>query len=742
VSTPNSLPLPEPSHVNPDRIIENVYRHNEDVPLLPHTWPIGPGLDLKSRWLAERYLKSRHTDDSNNGLPPEIVEVSRFPRLRFESWRWDWRVALGVAAASFLLPNAVINADSIKNEAEQAIDYIGHELGFGNHKTPEPLGHPQTKVIITKHETTQTSVSSNEVGITKPSDSYIGFLEEFRHISSKSGAHVKKIIVQGNASDDYLAAPGGGFGVRNSENSQLAHQRAELWTSKLKSLAKNKQTVLPLIEVTSKEWILSAEMHEHLEGTARHFGYANLAAAEAVYDHSPESLPPALHNLISAKTGKSERGVSAFMLYEIEGKKQVTIVPHVEKQEQHNDWDFWPWLIPIPPLPFFKKVRGAKTKYIPGIEPEDQWLRVYEEALEEDGKTLRKDAWAYTRKYQALLREDRIKQVYQGNFLDPMGREQNLRLLFIDHEPTQDTLEAFAELLKSFSNTKDGDFTPFLDAIAVYPTKDAGQSPEDPKRIGLGIDIQYKANVMGVAIPTLRLVEMHMQPDATKKDLSGFNHPTWIFNHEVQGHFSDHNEEDAVLTQIQNRSRFGRRQRRYVASSQWADRAEEHYRQLQSEAGHPRQWLVRLNGKEILVDDNDPRLNEAELVRAENRFPTRYSKTNKKGAELWAEAVAQAGTGNLIPGAEQQFPAQGPAAYAIGSRMLELIKDEIGSDPEADVISWLEKESPSSQWREQVSLMPDNEDLRHLATQARRWDFRRTFDPRVLHILTRTRINS
>lgn len=738
MTSPEPIPnpgLPQPNWVNPKRPIENVYRYNQNVPLAPHTLPIGPGLDYKSRWFAERYLKSRHVDKPNEGRPPYEVETGGIPRYRWNRLAWlggNWRRALAITAASMLLPNAIINADNLAREAQDLGDDIEHLFGQQHHST-EVVTRPGKKIVVTNHETKKSIVSKNEVSATKPSDSFIGFFEEYEHLKNQKGVHIKKIVLQGNASDDYLAAPGGGYGVANPENTKYARERASKWAEKLKGLAAYHGELLPSIEVTSKEWILSPEVHEHMEGTARHFGYQNLAAAEAVYDYHPEKLPPVLRKLIDAKSGSSQRGVSAFMLYEQQGKKQIIVAPHVEKHDTNNDWRYFLFAIP-PFLPLLKKSRNSKTIYVPGTEPKDQWLRVYEEALEADGRTLRKDAWAFTRKYQALMREDRIKKVFRGDFVDPGGREQSLRLLFVDHEPSEETLQAYANLLKSFSNMKDGDFLEHLDAIAVYPSSSAGKSPEDPKRIGLGIDVQYDADTLGVAIPTLNLVEMHMNPEASEEELGGFMGPEWVFAHEVLGHFSDHNERKARLALIGKR----RRQRQYSSNSQWADHGIKHYNELVNETKkEPRRWLIRVNGEEIYVQDGDPRLANAEIIRIENRFPTRYAASEP--GELWAEATAQAATGTMIPPREQGYP-EHTDGYAIGEDTLDLLKETVGSDPEADVISWLQKEQPTSQWRQKLGLMEDDEGLRRLATQARRWDFRRTYDPRMLHILTRTRI--
>lgn len=783
------LELPSPVRVDPDSPVENVFAD-----------PAQPGNpDDDSQAIAVDYLTARYAGPPPEGRDPRVISYDEVVpqthhgvELRWPSrekghqfYRWARANVIG-----FLALNVALNADQVPNvvrdtveAAQGAKDQVEDELGIGQrlvermtttYKTEERtvLGHVDTTELFFG---SKVGVAETE---TQPVEQLFTQLTELQ----SQGATIEKIDMFGRASDDCRASLGKGYEVADPQNEALAPEREKQLQVKLLAEARARGITLPEIDFHSAETVFSKDEHKMLEDSAKQFGYAGLGAAKDAFDTKPDSLPPVLHDLLQARIGK-QRGVSLSIQFKTADRSFTAFVPHVEKvlnfepdgepTNHTHDYDPDLFFIPIPPIPKTYERPGTKmvTRKIdvPGVDAEDEWVRVYEEAASVDG-TLKRDVWAYTRKYQEMLRDDRIKHVYNMGYLDGNGDPQTLRILFADHTPSFEAFGKFVELVQSFSQMREGAIGRNLKAIVVYPEENAGIEGNVPKQIGLGIDYQDERNVMGLAYYNFGLVEMHMPTDPSAEQLDSFNQAAWVLGHEVSGHYSTHTGEPTKLIPIDGPS-----ERHFITTKPVTDPGKDEFNRLSAEElgqiKHRRNlndWLLRRPGipkgrlwwsrrglqdlsgsvtpleHDNLMDD-DSKLRESLLTRIQNRFPTRYSRTNSR--EFWAEIVAQAVTGVKIPFSEQDgigrkntpLDPRYATGYAIGTKSLRLVQQELGSDPTADGIVWPNQVKAAVNWTHEMTTVETDPYLAPLAAQARTWDFRAESDRRLLHILARAR---
>ena len=113
-------------------------------------------------------------------------------------------------------------------------------------------------------------------------------------------------------------------------------------------------------------------------------------------------------------------------------------------------------------------------KFVPGKElmipkilktPRDMvWVRLRPEALQDDG-TLVDMPWAYTRKYEHLMRDGRIADILRGRFKNTAGEDKELRIMFVDKSPATKTVEAFEGLIRQFSAMRGGELADKITGI-------------------------------------------------------------------------------------------------------------------------------------------------------------------------------------------------------------------------------------------------------------------------------------
>ncbi|MCA9331253.1 hypothetical protein KC957_04320, partial [Candidatus Saccharibacteria bacterium] len=520
-------------------------------------------------------------------------------------------------------------------------------------------------------------------------------------------------------------------------------------------------------------------------------------AALEIYNSDPESLPEELRQVLHERL---PRGFQAELSYRVvkhvPGEDKIT---YTHKKEKHHDGkpknenhDYDLALIPLIcfPLPKFRREMRRRLHtddiILPPHMPNPEYLRLYPAARTEED-TLVDHAWAYARKYQHLMREtDRVQGMYRLDYIDGEGEPQRLRAMFVDHEPTPDSLERVVGLLQTISQMQDGRVGRELDMIAIYPSENAGPEHGNPKLVGLGQDIQFEGHVLGVAYPALRLAEMHMPPETTHDDMGTHMSPDWTLAHEVGGHFTDVNEEDNELeftgVTLANGAPV------FTTNDRFEDFMAANYRQARAEeqSGRPSRWQVRRrveNMRGEIVDmthdvvnparqpsrfrfvnavrraihavrnehggsmiAGDPRLAESIFVRKETGHPTRYGAT--AAAEHQAEAAASELVGQIpfdqahdgagiIIRADEGFV----SGYHVASRDRSALARRWGSNPTQDGVVFTDANGEPVRrpdWEHWYGRPQDDDELAELMNEARRTPVPDEAD--MVHIITGRRI--
>jgi hypothetical protein len=303
-----------------------------------------------------------------------------------------------------------------------------------------------------------------------------------------------------------------------------------------------------------------------------------------------------------------------------------------------------------------------------------------------------------------------------------------------------------------------------LDMVVIYPQENAGTRHGNPKKIGLGIDIQFERGTLGVAYPGLGLVEMHMPTQPTHEELEGYNNAQWTLAHEVAGHFTDLNEENNNLTlvaRINGRSYYTANNRFEHSAQADFDRVTNEERGLDTRNRFQRvilrrpfnrhlTWRIRrgtqmVNGtverREETVNTDDPRLTEAVFVRNQ-RFINDYARTNAD--EHYAEAAAQIATGTGVPFREEmdtRFHQVQPRAgyadtYAASTTMHSHITGRWGSDENADNLHF--PDVAPRNWSDSYTRLEDDPEMVQLANTARNQPMPE--EDELLNIITGRRI--
>lgn len=430
------------------------------------------------------------------------------------------------------------------------------------------------------------------------------------------------------------------------------------------------------------ENILSPANKDLLVDTLRQYGYSDIKTVERQFKQNPDSVPPVLRDIIAANISFT-RGNTYVLRFEDEQGRFIHIVRSIpvgrdiEHGEQQNDdgrprnddheydFDLSNQLFTLLPLvglakaPVISMEPATKTKKKwrrrDSELPDNVWVELYPDAVQQ-GDQLTKDAWSMSRKYQVLLRENRVNGIHIFNYKDASGKDQTLRTMFVDHDPTPETVAALGEILQSVSQMRGGKMGDHLGMIAVFPRDNAGNKPKNAKRIGLGLDEQYELGTYGVAMPAMGLVEMHMPTNPSKKELEQYMGSRWVFAHEIAGHFTDLEHKPTRLSKV-----IGRKGD-YTTRNPWAHvfssdtlEAARAFDQRDQDGKIPARWRVTrdvsdIDGRNLpkvdYVTDEDPRLQEA--VRIEKRgAPSRYATSNP--AELYAEIAAGETADALVP---------------------------------------------------------------------------------------------
>lgn len=727
------VPVPQPELVEPDQVIENVYLPDDPQ-------QVGNRFDQVA---AGEYLAERHEED----VPPSQVVVEEtivthrdVTRLRRDGWVFDITpiraVALSVIAFAGVnvLANVVKNRDAIAHDVDALASAAGNGvkdlLGFddegGESKKP---AKPQTEIVgtLAVQNKIVTVSQSLPTGSSEVRAATARRLLDKIEKAEADGYTLDQVASAGEATDQWLTNPRADMGVKSpAQNGALSKSRATSLAKKLMSVAKRRDMKLPEINIVGQENDLSEAQINSLEQSN------GLTIEEQVRDRT--SLPESAKGRLARALGKPKVVASALLSKTTYTENEVTLdtppktAPDATSESDPGpdyDLDWFPSfpIIPLPRLRRYLKRKFKTTKVNIAEEVRDPAvLKLYPEARsEEDENVLKKHTWMYTRLYQVLMREDRIKQVLTHSFDDDDEKRQNVRVMFIDHEPTDETVELYRTQLDRMALFQGGKVPEHLSTIAVFPTGNTGKSPDNPKRIGLGIDTQYASGTLGVAIPALNLSEAHMSPNPTEEEVNRMMGVLWVDSHENGGHFTDTDKQPTTIRPIDGTDM-------YAASNPWLDTLEKF------RASHPalhevpvedlvfriERRVTDAKGQVIplvdYVDYRDPRIHESQRVELVNAAPTMYSAGE---GELHAEVAGQVLSGIPIPFSEaiprSHIPQTGgpgnfAEGYVVSSELLEGYAEHLGATLVDRELTWPEDYRAKRQASTVVTLTRPEDD--------------------------------
>ncbi len=744
--------LPSPLESHPHRIVVDVY----PSPVADHE-PIAdyPSRDGFEEFLIERFTpEAQPTPGGRIFVPGEPQTVTRFER---NGWLITPKLALigtlVLAGSANLLLNAGDFGKAGHDGVELAQDQKDHvEDYFHIGQTCRTVDEgPTSSEKTTKHF--ETFVQLENVGSSEPSPSGVRQLVDNLLANQKEGK-VVDINFVGVASDEWRSKqPGLGLGVADKENAeQLAPERLVTFLTAVHQEGDKRGLDLAKLKVSYSEVVLASDTIVDIESNVGKFGYRSLDQVLAIYNTTPDQLPPSFEKLLDVHIG-SNRGLRVSENIDI--TKTIEHKTVTDKKcnpdgspEKHHDYDWRVLPLLVPPIPklrrkLVEKVRGTFVDVPPEL-PDPEFLKLYPQA-QTAVNVLGREAWAYARKYQNLLREtDRIGGVYSLDYLDEDGETRRLRAMFVDHEPTPDTVQMLASLLQTISQMQGGRVGKELDMITVFPSENAGMHG-DAKKVGLGLDIQRDSSVQGVAYPNLRLVEIQMPTTPTDAEINSFNGAKYVLAHEIAGHFTDLTEEQNIMNLIANiggvpiysmNDRFLDSAKtdfdRVTANEAGADTRTLWQKILRRPYDTQLRWHIKrgtqmtsgdIEPRSDIVSTKDVRLTESIYVRI-GRFMSRYARTN--AAEHYAEAAANIATGIGAPFDEEPEARANKVqarhgyadTYSASPTMHKLITDRWGSDSSADFAKFPSQASASKEWKHRYDNL-SNSDLAGLADEAR-----------------------
>lgn len=711
--------IQDPITREPRALVENIYP-------VPGTTTVA---DLESQDTMASYLISRFE-------PPEISrtrvvltptgrtmpwvhrvttghrEVTR--RRKTNEWRVSPRLSAAVILGSAALFNIVGNTGTIAGSARLIGYEISHAFDF---QGPEAVTYP----VVTPgrvENISVTSASGDKVDATSVNGKVIhSFVKKIEKAEHKHGKLVD-IQITGNTSDEW----GGdaSIGEPSLGNALLGEARANV------ALAQAKKDGLKLkpdeVKLGQHEHVVSEVQRDEVLTESQADGFPTISSAiEAVDDGQP--VAPGLASQIkSLFTNIKDRGVSLSAKIVYPGKAHTTIEstligpPPIKEHAPGVPSPHFYGFIPLPPIrrrecyTAVKEVRGfeylsSKVIHRPQIIREDveqEWLRIRPEAVNADG-TLVDEAWAYTRKYEDLLKDGRLAHVIRADFKDSKGEDKSLRVIFVDQSPTDQTMTAFEQLLTKFASMQDGKLADRVSAIFVYPSESAGTEHGNPKKIAMGIDKQSENTMIGAFNYPLKLVELHMPTtfDGNElEELFKFNGTMWVTAHEVAGHGTDINNTQQRLRRVLARGipnahvidgdpRAVRMSRLKGALKKLPTKQSQKSKPIEYDVDYT---VLDRNGKNVTISsrvkEGDQGLAHATSSTIVDHQPTVYSGENDP--EHYAETAAAVTTGIEIPydealtSVEQLETDQGEtASFAPGfhpdKRGQEVFTDAVGA---------------------------------------------------------------
>ncbi|MGB4800993.1 MAG: hypothetical protein WBP03_05795 [Candidatus Saccharimonadales bacterium] len=698
--------LVAPNFTNPTAVVENVYAH--------------PGLHPGSRdrtsqgrmedYLGDRIIPTGPREYEMSGLIPDgYVDVNtRVP----DGWRITPRRALAATMLSFLALTGLGNAEAIGHDTATAVQDLGDEirqaafyLRYGS-ETPDkvvmvPGGETTlefSQELPAKTNNTVENADPDEATIRKFAEKIESVMEAAESENDSSTVVIvgePEIRSTGDASDEW----GGdrSIGEYDPKNLQLADKRANnAVDATIEALAENG---IPSRKGTVgvEENILYPNKKTALEGAAKKAGFTGenpITDAIRAVDHgqtTPKSLNKKVRDWVTSKRGTKLTAKIQIERLDMEADTPTFVEGRHAPEDPDRDYDMiMPFLLPVLPIRRFRRVLDrvpAFQELVLRGRGRVEWLRLYPDALTEN-EELKRHAVFYTRKYNHLLRDDRISTVDRMDYVAHDGAERSLRTLYVDSEPSEYFQQKMREVAAVFSAAQEGtiaDNTPF---IAVFPSDSAGISHGDPKKIALGIDTQQPEEVLGFNMPLLGLIELHAPVNGTREEIDSFFGAVWTQAHELT-HSMDIKPEPARLIRFADGT--------YGTVNPWNDSFEnvdgalanlpaqrpqeiefDIIRDVVDRDGNHRRVTER-------VSERDSRLSEAVSVQIVGHKPTTYGSTDS--LEHAAETGAGATTSTDIPFAEAgvQVPAHSGFNFADGYKpaeeSLQVFADNSGLNP-------------------------------------------------------------
>lgn len=693
-----------------DLIVSNVYElpHGDGEPCRP---------DVDSHYEFTEYAESRFDPRSNGSEPTLVVEPTTYlvPRTRRgEGWVGNIspRLSVGFFLATTVLHTLVGNWNTLAADAREEYRNFLHN---SKQAVSQWLGFKFEPTTISREiqtaepgsDITLDQIYAQPVGESAPSKSDITKLVEMLGDEQTQGNQVTKISIFAGSSDEWgpnessLQKP-------DAQNDELDGRRAADAAQELKNQLEAAGLEVPDIETASAEGILTAGEVAKLEAEAsRH----ELTLEQAIHlFNSGGELPASLQTLLQTKLGDARSVLIRIQIQEADQMVTKTLaVRETMPDDQDRDYALY-WGLPLPFFPRLRREGVLKPGFItwtrPGAKPDRRWVELYKEAMQEDG-SLPRDAWRYTRKYQLLAREDRIDYVLTHRYTDANGEERDLRVMFVDHDPTDETVDMFKYLLTAVSQMNDSKVAERWSAVTVFPRAQVGieptagrsrndRYPHHPADIGLDIDKQDPEEVLGIAMPALGLVEMHMPEDPSHADLHNYMGSLWVAAHELAGHATDTTDEPRILTPV-GAPEF----RHYTTNDVWANGAAEEFKTLpKSDARGERVFDVTWRPEDgfgnthSLRDRVRTRSGDDTLLRVshgaelQGRKPTRYAGGSPE--ELYAETAGQLVSGAPIPFTEAGLSVRAripgvARGYAVGDELRRMFAERTGWSPNAQV---------------------------------------------------------
>lgn len=563
--------IPQPVYREPGAVVENVFALPGAGDLADPESQDTTGLYLYDRLHPQKTSETRVVLTPSGYSIPQIKrvtvdyhDVSRFRRS--DEWLITPKTALVWTLGSAAIFNVIGNYDTLTGAADLASHKVYRVFNPVEDKitfTTSRIRTPGFPAIIES-----TGSSSSQVGATDINPLAINnFVNKVTQVERKGGK-LTSISIAGNVSDEW--GNDDSIGIKDQQNQQLARARA---TAAAEALS-HRGITIPAAQLKTKtnEHVISTAEKQNLKAEAQKAGYGSISEALVADAKGQVKDLPLSARLKSLFSSSKNRGVTMSATINYPGKDVFTTkkTKHVEKGKDNApsipkpDFELF-----VPILPIHKRERYTKVKALrqwqftpsaPILRPEVisqdndlAWVRIRPEAVKEDG-SLVENPWAYTRKYEHLLRDNRIVDLIRADFTTTSGEEKSLRMMFVDKSPADYTVEQFEGLLKKFAAMEDGKLGSRVSGIFVYPTENTGVEHNDPRRVAMGIDEQDNENILGTFTYALDLVELHMPASWDEAELKSlfndFNGPAWTTAHEVAGHGTDESDSPLRLRRV------------------------------------------------------------------------------------------------------------------------------------------------------------------------------------------------